>query len=225
MDFVIIVAGGSGKRMGGDIPKQFLPLKGIPLLMHTIRLFYNYDPNLKIILTLPKDHITYWTKICKEYQFAVAHKVVAGGDTRFQSVKNGLSEVDDIDGVIAVHDGVRPMVSSETINRCFACARKYGSAVPVIPVIESIRKKEESASVPVDRNHYYLVQTPQVFNSELLLKAYQQGYSPDLTDDSSVVEKSGTKVELVEGNRENIKITTPLDLIMAETFLNKTYGN
>jgi 2-C-methyl-D-erythritol 4-phosphate cytidylyltransferase len=225
MDFVIIVAGGRGKRMGGDIPKQFLPLKGRPLLMHTILLFFQFDSKLKIILTLPKEHLDYWELICKENQFSIPHKVVVGGETRFESVKNGLSAVDHSDGVVAIHDGVRPMVSNDTIERCFDCARKLGTAVPVITIMDSIRMKDKRSSVPVDRNQYYIVQTPQIFKIEMLLKAYQQNYSADFTDDASVVEKSGVKIELVEGNRENIKITTPLDMIMAETFLNKTYGN
>ena len=221
IDFVIIVAGGIGKRMGGDVPKQFLLLNGTPLLMKTIEVFHQFDPKIKLIVTLPKVHIDYWHMLCTQHHFALPHHVVEGGDTRFHSVKNGLSAVTG-EGVVAVHDGVRPLVSRETLERCFDCARKLGNAVPVVGMKESLRMKQQNDSVPVDRDMYYVVQTPQVFKTEQLLKAYGQSYHPAFTDDASVVERSGVRIQLVEGNSENIKITTKVDMMMAESLLKNT---
>jgi 2-C-methyl-D-erythritol 4-phosphate cytidylyltransferase len=215
---VLIVAGGKGDRMKSAIPKQFLEIKGKPILMHTLDVFYCYDATIKIILVLPADQINSWEELCLRYSYNVKHQLVAGGESRFQSVKNGLEVAKD-SGLIAVHDGVRPLVSTETIARCFEKAEKYGTAVPVINVIDSIRQITLDGNKSVDRSSYKLVQTPQVFKSDILKKAYKQDYSPLFTDDASVVEAIGTKIQLVEGNRENIKITNALDLKMAEVLL------
>ena len=214
----IIVAGGIGLRMGAEIPKQFIRVGGIPVLMHTIQNFYDFDPSLQLILVLPADEIIGWNELCRQYHFEIQHQIIAGGDTRFQSVKNGLSLASDCD-LIAVHDGVRPLVSHETITRCFNCAAEMGTAIPVLPANESVREGSMSKSVPVDRSRYFLVQTPQVFKSSILKNSYNQTYISEFTDDASVVEHSGTTVQLVMGDRENIKITFPEDMMIAELFL------
>ena len=216
---VIIVAGGKGERMNANIPKQFLELHGKPILIHTMEAFYRFDNTMQIMLVLPETQIDYWNALCKKHAFAVLHNIVIGGQTRFNSVQNGLKMV-QAPSLVAVHDGVRPLVSSSTIARCFDAAGKYDAAIPVIDLIDSIRQVNEDESLSVDRTKYKLVQTPQVFDAELLKKAYEQEFSALFTDDASVVEALGTKIHLVEGNRENIKITTEIDLKMAETFLN-----
>ncbi len=222
----IIVAGGSGSRMGTELPKQFLLVGGIPVLMQTIRNFYDFDPTLQLIIVLPEPEMETWTGLCLHYQFTIPHRVIAGGDTRFQSVKNGLSLASD-GNLIAVHDGVRPLVSHETLAQCFKCASETGTAIPVLPSNESIRKGTMNESVPVDRTRFFLVQTPQVFKASILKSGYNQSWIPEFTDDASVVEHNGTAVHLVLGNRENIKITFPEDLLIAELFLknNPTSGS
>ena len=215
----IIVAGGSGSRMGSDIPKQFLEIEGVPILMHTIRNFYSFDPTLQLILVLPDNEIESWNVLCQKYSFRVQHKVIVGGDTRFQSVKNGLTEATNCE-LIAIHDGVRPLVSHQTLERCFLCAAENRSAIPVLPVSESVRKGSMSQSVPVFRSEYFMVQTPQVFKASILKSSYNQPWKPEFTDDASVFESAGNSVELVMGNRENIKITFPEDMMIAEIFLN-----
>lgn len=214
----IIVAGGSGSRMGTELPKQFLLIGGIPILMHTIQNFYDFDPSLQLILVLPADEIIGWNELCSQYHFKIQHQVIAGGNTRFQSVKNGLSLALECE-LIAVHDGVRPLVSHETLRRCFDCAAENGAAIPVLPANESVREGSLDESIPVDRSRYFMVQTPQVFNATILKNSYNQTYLPEFTDDASVVEKEGVAVHLVIGNRENIKITFPQDLMIAELFL------
>ena len=216
---LIIVAGGKGLRMGGEIPKQFLPVNGKPVLMLTIETFHRFDPEMKIILVLPKEQQAYWNDLCTEYQFRIPYLLADGGETRFHSVKNGLALADD-DGLIGVHDGVRPFVSQEVIARCFDAASINKAAIPVIDVVETIRKINDEQSETVDRNNYKLVQTPQVFTTSLLKMAYGQEFTPLFTDDASVVEAMGVKVVLVEGNRENIKITTPFDMIIAKALAN-----
>lgn len=215
---VIIVAGGKGERMNSAIPKQFLEIGGKLVLMHTLEAFHRYDKTLKIILVLPETQFVFWEELCRKHAFAISHQAIAGGTTRFYSVKNGLQAVEE-PGLVAVHDGVRPLVSRETIERCFTAAEASGAAVPVIDLVDSIRQISGDDSVAVDRNLFKLVQTPQVFDVELLKNAYQQEFSPAFTDDASVVEALGHKVRLVEGNRENIKITTEFDLKIVETFL------
>jgi len=214
----IIVAGGNGSRMGSELPKQFLAVGGTPVLMHTIANFYSFDPLLQLIIVLPEDEMGSWQKLCIRHHFEIQHQLIAGGTTRFQSVKNGLSLVLDCE-LIAVHDGVRPLVSHETIARCFEEAAREGAAIPVLPANESVRMGTMDSSVPVDRSRYFMVQTPQVFKASIILQSYIQPWIPEFTDDASVVEYSGATVHLVPGNRENIKITYPEDLQIAEMFL------
>lgn len=217
----IIVAGGKGERMNADIPKQFLEIKARPILMHTLGVFRKYDAAMQLILVLPAVQIDFWKELCKKHAFKLEHTIVNGGQTRFESVKNGLQRV-ELPALVAVHDGVRPLVSVETIERCFATAQEFDAAIPVIDLVDSIRQVTTDGSISVDRTAYKLVQTPQVFDGSLLKKAYEQEFSALFTDDASVVENMRTKIHLVEGNRENIKITTAMDLEMAEVIL-KSY--
>jgi 2-C-methyl-D-erythritol 4-phosphate cytidylyltransferase len=219
MDYVIIVAGGKGLRMGSEVPKQFLPIGGKPVLMRTIERFHEYDEALRIILVLPKEQQDYWHRLCKEYSFTIEHHVVDGGESRFQSSKNGLFAIPrDAEGAVGIHDGVRPFVSVEVIRKCFQKAHECKAAIPVLPVNDTLRLiDKQGGGKNVLRSKYRIVQTPQVFDIQLLKKAYCQPYREQFTDDASVVEAYGQKVEMVEGNRENIKITTPFDLKIAET--------
>lgn len=218
---IIIVAGGKGLRMGGEIPKQFIPVNGKPVLMRTLENFHAYDKDMNIILVLPVDHQAYWKSLCTEYSFSVPHRIADGGETRFHSVKNGLSLIDDNEGVVGVHDGVRPFVSHQVIENCYSSAEQGLAVVPVIDVVETVRYiKDDSDSITVPRDRYKLVQTPQVFPVSMLKSAYAQPYTPDFTDDASVVESMGIKVTLVKGNRENIKLTTPFDLKISEVLTN-----
>ena len=215
MDYVIIVAGGKGLRMGTDIPKQFLPIGGKPVLMRTLERFREYSEALQIILVLPKDQQDYWKELCKEYNFNLEYILADGGQTRFHSVQHGLAFIpDDAEGVVGVHDGVRPFPSIDVIKRCYETARETKAVVPVVPVVETIRKIGITSHT-VPRNDYRLVQTPQTFDIQLLKAANQQPYKDDFTDDASVVESYGQTITLVDGNRENIKITTPFDLKIA----------
>ena len=211
---VIIVAGGKGMRMGSDIPKQFLPIGGYPVLMHTLEAFYTYNPSIHLILVLPISQQSYWRELCIKYHFSLPHDIADGGETRFHSVKNGLALVDE--GLVGVHDGVRPFVSQEVIAHCFDNAREKKAVIPVIGVVETVRYMTSCGSKTVPRDNYKLVQTPQVFDVLLLKRAYEQAYVDGFTDDASVVEAMGEQVFLVDGNRENIKITTPFDLKLAE---------
>jgi 2-C-methyl-D-erythritol 4-phosphate cytidylyltransferase len=216
---VIIVAGGKGERMQLDIPKQFIEIHSTPILMHTISRFFSYNTKMKFIVVLPENQIENWLTLCKKHAFNIRHEIVAGGINRFDSVKNGL-KISPVEGIIAVHDGVRPLVSLETIDRCIAMAQVSGAAIPVSDSIESIRQVlPDGSSKAVNRSEYKMVQTPQAFSAKILHEAYEQAYSAHFTDDASVVEANGNKIFLVEGNKENIKITTPFDLIMAEKLL------
>ena len=215
---VLIVAGGKGLRMGSDLPKQFLPIGGKPVLMHTIEAFHHFDRTMKIILVLPQEQQTYWQELCAKHSFVIEHTVVDGGETRFHSVKNGVACVNS--GLVGVHDGVRPFVSPEVIKRCYELAAIKKAVIPVIDVVETVRHITETGSETVSRNDYKLVQTPQVFDAELLKQAYAQEYTPFFTDDASVVEAMGVSVCLAEGNRENIKITTPFDLKISSALVN-----
>lgn len=215
---IIIVAGGKGLRMGGEIPKQFLPIGGKPVLMRTIEAFHLYDNTIHVVLVLPVSQQAYWRELCKKYSFELPHEVADSGETRFHSVMNGLALVEG-EGLVGVHDGVRPFVSQEVITRCYAEAGTKKAVIPVIGVVETVRRLEGTDSVTVPRDQYKLVQTPQVFDVALLQRAYQQKYTEMFTDDASVVEALGEKVFLVEGNRENIKLTTPFDLKLAEMLI------
>lgn len=216
--YVIIVAGGSGKRMGAEIPKQFLELAGRPVLMHTIERFKAYDDGIEIITVLPENQLRFWVEMQKKYGFSVPHTLVKGGRHRFFSVRNGLRFVND-PGLVAIHDGVRPFVSLETISRCFDTAAKLGNAIPSIPATESVRVLTDDGNKPVNRISVRQIQTPQVFSAELIKKAYQLDYRPEYTDDAMVLEQTGEKINLVEGNRENIKITNPEDLLISSVLL------
>ena len=231
-EFVIIVAGGKGLRMGGDIPKQFLPIGGKPILMRTLERFRAYSETLQIILVLPEAQQDYWQELCKQYEFQVDYQIANGGQTRFHSVQNGLALVpDDAEGVVGVHDGVRPFPSIEVITRCYETARQTKAVIPVIPVVETVRQillsnqsnpnaVSNPSSITVPRDQYRLVQTPQTFDIQLLKAANRQPYNDGFTDDASVVESYGHPITLVEGNRENIKITTPYDITVAEAIIN-----
>jgi len=215
---VVIVAGGSGSRMGGDTPKQFIFINGTPVLMHTIKKFTQFDPSILVVVVLPENQLDYWAQLCLQAHFSLPHQIATGGPTRFHSVQNGLALTGSCD-LIAIHDGVRPLVSTDTIARTFDAAQQHGSAIPVLPSNESLRVGTPEHSSAVDRTQYFLVQTPQVFRSELLLESYRQPYDPAFTDDASVVEKAGYRVQMVTGNRENIKITHPEDLQIAKLWL------
>ena len=225
--YIIIVAGGKGLRMGSDIPKQFLPIGGKPVLMRTLERFRQYSPTLQIILVLPKAQQDYWRQLCEEYHFEVEYLLADGGETRFHSVLHGLALIpDDAEGVVGVHDGVRPFPAIDVIRNCYETTRKQKAVIPVIPVVETLRHISAplpsggvGGGVTVPRSDYRLVQTPQCFDIQLLKAAYQQPYNDGFTDDASVVEAFGHAITLVDGNRENIKITTPYDLKIAEVLV------
>lgn len=223
MDYVIIVAGGKGLRMGSDIPKQFLPIGGKPVLMRTLERFRTYSDDLQIILVLPEAQQDYWKELCRRYDFSVRYQLANGGPTRFHSVQNGLALVpDEAEGVVGVHDGVRPFPSIEVIRNCYETARTAKAVIPVIPVVETVRQIFSNGlqdSRTVSRDDYRLVQTPQTFDIQLLKAANRQPYNDGFTDDASVVESYGHTITLVEGNRENIKITTPYDMKIAEILI------
>lgn len=206
--------------MGSDIPKQFLPIGGKPVLMRTLERFREYSPTLQIILVLPKAQQDYWHQLCKDYNFEVEYVLANGGETRFHSVQNGLAKIpDDAEGVVGVHDGVRPFPNIDVIRNCYETARTAKAVIPVIPVVETVRHLQGNTSETVPRNDYRLVQTPQTFDIQLLKAANKQPYNDGFTDDASVVEAFGFNITLVEGNRENIKITTPYDMKIAEVLI------
>lgn len=216
--YAVIVAGGSGKRMGADIPKQYLELAGRPVLMRTLERFKAYDESIEVITVLPENQLLFWAELQKKYSFTIPHTLVKGGKARFFSVRNGLKFVEE-QGLVAIHDGVRPFVSLDTIKRCFETAEKLGNAIPVITPSDTLRMVTDTGSTPMNRLHVRQVQTPQVFNTGLIKKAYQQDYLPEFTDDATVLEKTGIKINLVDGNRENIKITNPEDLVISNALL------
>lgn len=214
---IIITAGGIGKRMNSPIPKQFILVKNKPILMHTIERFYHYDKTAQILVTLPKDWWDYWQELTEKFDFKVPIQLVEGGKERYDSIKSAL---DFVKGeVVAIHDGVRPCVSEETIAHGVTCARSGQFVVPVLPLKESIRKGSFEDSQAMDRSLFFSVQTPQCFPTTVLMKAYEQSFSPVFTDDASLVEKLGEKITLINGNPENIKITEPIDLQIIDLFL------
>lgn len=234
--YVIIVAGGKGLRMGADLPKQFLPIGGKPVLMHTLERFRAFDPAINIILVLPHEQQDYWQKLCREYGCTVTHHVADGGESRCHSSFNGLRAIpDDVEeALVGIHDGVRPFPSPDTLRRCYDAAGQTGAVIPVLPVVDTLRQiGKEGTSSTVPRSNYRIVQTPQVFRLSLLRAAFRKAFRTDsdsvainggadtatFTDDASVVEAYGHAVTLVEGNRENIKLTTPFDLTIAEALL------
>lgn len=205
-------------RMRAELPKQFLELCGRPVLMHTLQVFYEFDPQCDIILVLPRSQQQFWKELCARHSFSISHQVTDGGPTRFHSVQNGLKMVKG-HGIVMIHDGVRPLVSHETLAKCCQKAEQSGNAIPVLPVTESLRRIEGTQSMAVDRSIYFSVQTPQTFQSDLIIESFRQAYEPTFTDDASVAEKAGYQINMVEGNTTNIKITTPTDLLIAETFI------
>lgn len=207
---VIITAGGVGKRMGSQEPKQFLLLNGKPILMHTLEQFYDFDKQIEILLTLPENHIDNWKELCGKYNFTIPHTVIIGGKERFHSVKNALQRAKG--DYIAIHDGVRPFVSEQVFYALIETVKAKFAVVPVVPILESIRKIAHGRNEAVNRAEYVVVQTPQIFERNLILQAYSREYSPLFTDDASVVEAMGENIHLIEGNKENIKITQPSDL-------------
>lgn len=220
----IIVAGGSGTRFGAQLPKQFLELKGRPILMRTIEAFAKCgDCSFDIVVTLPADQMDLWQQLCHKYGFDVPHRVVPGGETRWHSVKNALDSIQDINDVdiIAVHDGVRPLVTVELIGRTIETARRDGAAIPVVTLNDSVRQVKGEISHALDRSTLRAVQTPQAFDARLLHDAYSLPYQPTFTDDASVVECASHLVTLVEGDPHNLKITRPMDLALAEYLLNQ----
>lgn len=216
--YIIIVAGGSGTRMNSDVPKQFILIDEKPVLMHTIEKFYHSFSGINIIVVLANQLVDEWKQLCEKYNFNIPHQLTNGGETRFHSVKNGLILVPE-NAVVGIHDAARPLVSIETIKKTFDAAEKSGNGIPCIPISESIREINGNQNKTVDRNKFVIVQTPQCFHSSLIKKAFLQEYNSLFTDDASVLEATGEKINLVEGNKENIKITTAQDLIVAEVLM------
>jgi len=216
---VIIVAAGSGSRMGGELPKQYLELMGKPLIMHTLERFTRFDPEMKLVVVLAPAHKKLWEQMAGSYELARGVTLANGGATRYDSVKNGLTHIDE--GIITgIHDAARPLISQDTLSRSYAAAVREGSGIPVIEMDESIRMlNQQGGSVHMDRSRLKRVQTPQVFRSDRIKQAYQQAYDPAFTDDASVYESVYGPVTLVEGNRENIKITTPIDMKLASLLI------
>ncbi len=221
-EFALIVAGGKGTRIKSKIPKQFLELQGKPVLLHTIEAFYRYSENIKVILVLPEDDFDNWASICERFQFKRLITLQKGGASRFQSVKNGLEKIKD-NGLVAIHDGVRPLVSEDIIAASFRLAAVHKSAVAAVRLKESIRMTDMDNTRAVDRSRFRIIQTPQTFETSLIKQAYQIPEDSSLTDDASVAEKSGHRISLFEGSYENIKITTAEDLIVAEALLNSKF--
>ena len=218
--FVLITAGGSGTRMKSGLPKQFLEIAGLPVLMHTFRAFMDADPGFEYVLVLHESQWDYWKGLCGKHHFRQAHKLASSGPTRFHSVKSGLRFIPD-EALVAIHDGVRPLVSVSVIREAFQAAERFGNAIPVVPVNDSLRIIDHALSQPLPREQVRRVQTPQCFRAGLIKKAYQRNYSEAFTDDASLLEADGQRIYLVDGNPENIKITTPSDLKMAEALLQK----
>lgn len=218
----IIVAGGSGTRMGSELPKQFLTIANRPILMHTIDSFAKAIGTHQIIVVLPADSTTLWQQLCQDHSFTTDHKVVVGGDSRFASVKNGIAEVDSDSNIVLIHDGVRPLVSSQLIKDIVEATAHHGTSIPYVEEVNSLRKILPDGSTKiVDRSLYIAIQTPQGFKRELLERAYDQPSSPLFTDDASVVESAGHKIHLTRGEVANIKITTPTDLLISSAILSQ----
>lgn len=219
-EYAIIVAGGTGKRMKSDLPKQFLEIGSLPVLMHTVKAFYEYSNLLKIILVLPGNDFETWRQLCKKHQFQIPVQLQSGGKTRFQSVKRGLEKLPE-KGLVAIHDGVRPLIDKAIIAASFNLALIHKSAIAAVRLKESIRMTDQDSTIAMDRSQFRLIQTPQTFDISLIKKAYGTSEDHTLTDDASVAERAGHKISLFEGSYENIKITTPEDLIIADCLLRK----
>ncbi len=219
IEYALIVAGGKGTRIKSKLPKQFLELNGLPILMHTINAFVRYSTSVRIILVLPEDDFEIWNALCEKFNFNIPVILQRGGESRFQSVKNGLDKIEG-EGLVAIHDGVRPLVSEDIIGASFRLAAVHQSAVAAVRLKESIRMTDQDNTKAMDRSRFRLIQTPQTFQVDLIKKAYQQKEDVSMTDDASVAEKAGHIISLFEGSYENIKITTPEDLIVAEALMN-----
>jgi 2-C-methyl-D-erythritol 4-phosphate cytidylyltransferase len=218
--YAIIVAGGVGKRMGKNLPKQFLLLKQKPILLHTLQKFFDYDKNISILLILPKEVINDWKEISEKYKITIPHQIIEGGKTRAHSVRNGLEKIEDKENsLVAIHDGVRPLVNLEIIEKSFVVAQEKGNAITAVKPKDSLRQNFENTTKTVNREEFYLVQTPQTFQTNIIWKAYQQEILDNFTDDASVLESKNNTIYLIEGSYQNIKITTPEDLLIAEAFL------
>ena len=218
-EFVIIVAAGSGTRMHAALPKQFMQINGKPILQYALEKFHRYEPTMEILLVLHPDYVQFWIDLARTLQIEIPHKVIVGGEERFHSVKNAIAAIDEENGIVGIHDAVRPLVSLRTIETCYNTARQRSNAIPVIRMHESIRVVNETGSSSADRNKFRIVQTPQCFELSLLKSAFEQPFDASFTDEASVVEALGERLNLVEGNRENIKITTTEDLRMAAALL------
>jgi 2-C-methyl-D-erythritol 4-phosphate cytidylyltransferase len=218
--YAVIVAGGSGSRMQTDVPKQFISVGGLPVLMHTLNRFAQSVPNLQLLLVLPQTHFETWAQLCQQYKFATPHQLIEGGNTRFASVKNGLAAIPNDEGLVAIHDGVRPFVATRAIQESFAVAQAKGNAIVAVDLKDSIRYVEENQpSKAMERSKFKLIQTPQTFQVAQIKAAYNVPYNDTFTDDASVAEAFGQQITLIEGNYENIKITTPEDLLVASIFV------
>ncbi|MFB9845040.1 2-C-methyl-D-erythritol 4-phosphate cytidylyltransferase [Mucilaginibacter ginsenosidivorans] len=217
--YAIIVAGGSGTRMRSSVPKQYLLLNGIPLLMHTINAFNACATKPGIILVLHPESHDYWNQLCKEHNFTVPHQLVSGGETRFHSVRNGINMIEDDDAIVAIHDAVRPLVTCAIIDESYECAEKYGNAIVAVKSRDSVRQIRDNRSQSLNRDNIYLIQTPQTFQAAQLKNAYKQVYQESFTDDASVVEQTGVNINLIGGSHQNIKITFPEDIAIAEFLL------
>ncbi|MEX2594784.1 MAG: 2-C-methyl-D-erythritol 4-phosphate cytidylyltransferase [Anditalea sp.] len=221
--FAIIVAGGSGTRMGASIPKQYLEIGGKPVLMHTLSSFYHNSIDINLILVIPGNDFEFWKKLCDQFDFSIAHKLVEGGSSRFQSVKNGLNSISEAEGLVAIHDGVRPFVNQQVIERGFQEAQRFGSAIAVVPLKDSIRRlSKDGRSCFQKREYFRLVQTPQTFQLSKIKQAFEVAEESHFTDDATVFEHQGWQVNLIAGNAENIKITTPEDIGYAEFLIQKS---
>ena len=214
---MIVVAGGSGSRMGADLPKQFIELEGKPILMHTLDALHEIDPEMQLILVLPASQMDFWEELCGKHNWTVPHQLANGGATRFLSVKSGLEQATG--ELVGVHDGVRPFVSKEMVDRCFAEAQKNKAAVPVVPIVQSLRKINQEKNTAVNRNDFCAVQTPQCFQTQVLKDAFAKADRADYSDDATVVEAFGVPISLVEGDQQNIKVTTPFDLQLARLII------
>ncbi len=224
--YAIIVAGGSGSRMQNKIPKQFLTLNGLPILMHSIKAFASADASIELIITLPEDQMHSWKQLCRKYDFTIIHSVVAGGSTRYHSVLNGLQSIKSTNGVVAIHDGVRPLISPGIIAESYKQAGEKGNAVACVPMKDSVRQIDEfGGNVNLQRDRLVAVQTPQTFEINAIKGAFGKGFKPYFTDDASVFEAAGGKINLISGSYSNIKITTPDDLLFAEAYIKNEVSN
>ena len=219
--YAVIVAGGSGSRMGSETPKQFLPIGNAPILMHTIKRFFTSNEQVNIVLVLPEEQMERWHQLCDKYSFSIPHLIVSGGKNRFQSVRNGLNSIGVNEGLVAIHDGVRPFISKRIIEETYRIAEEKGNAVASVELKDSIRLVDTKGNKAVNRHDYRIIQTPQTFKISLIRDAFHKAQNDRYTDDASVAEAAGYTIELIDGSYENIKITTPEDLAMAEVILKK----